>query len=124
MRRTRADIDRTFLAKLVAQQLKFGDPEQNRILRDWRAAIAEFDELERLRNDPDAPLREWRVGYSYRVEEEEIVEATCEQEARRILRDDLLEDFEIEYVEQHNLPVKKLEKIEEEDSLWQSQISS
>ena len=78
MKKTRADIDKIYRSKLTTP-LVFGDPEQIKLLNAWREEIDEFERLERERNDPVNPLREWRVSYTYRVEGEDIVEAyTCE----------------------------------------------
>lgn len=108
MKKTRDEIDRKYLAK-TPSPLVFGDPEQIKWPNAWRREIAEFEELERERNDPDRPLREWRVTYSYREEAEVTIEAFTEEEAEEKIREEYgdAEDFDIEDVE---LIVKKKEK--------------
>ena len=98
MEKTRAEIDRRFLAK-IRKPLVFGDSEQIKLLNAWRTEVDNFEELERQRNDPVAPLRRWRVGFTYREEKEEIVEARSEQEAKEMIKEDGYEDLDIDYIE-------------------------
>lgn len=108
MKKTRADIDAKYQSQ-IKTPLVFGDPEQVKLLNAWRREVEEFEELERQRNDPDRPLLEYRVTYSYREEVEVTIEAFSEEDAEEKIREEYgdAEDFDIEDVE---LIKKKKEK--------------
>jgi hypothetical protein len=117
-RRTPEDIAKKYAPKL-AGPLRFGDPKQIIILDAWRAELAELDEL----NDPDQPLREWRVGYTYTVEDEDVVVASTEKEARLIAEEEFCggDDFLIEWIKEVKVLPKKQE---DERQLWLNQRES
>lgn len=99
MKLSRENIDQKYRTKLTGP-LRFGDIEQIRLLREWNRELEEIEEIEQQQDDPNAPVIKWRVVYSYRVEDEEIVEARTAEEAEKIIRDDYdyKEDFQIELI--------------------------
>lgn len=89
------DVSKKFAARLYGP-LRFGDPVQISILSEWRAVLDELAEWE------SGELREWRVGYEYRVEDEDTVEAHSKEEAERIAEEEFNrgDNFEITYIEE------------------------
>lgn len=86
-------INAKYVHKLTGKPLIFGDSEQLRVLREWRA---ELDKAERESGHL------YEIQFTYRVDEVEIVRAQSEMAAKRIIQDSGYDDVEIMFIRKLN----------------------
>lgn len=100
MKQSLDEINR-FYRQRISTPLQFGNPEQIQTIKQWAKAIEEFEEEQSARANPDAPLKRFRVEFSWREFDSEIVEAKTAEEAEEMIEEEYgyQEDFQIEITE-------------------------